>query len=36
MSDVLEATEIIKFKHYASSLDNPSKFVITDNTNIDN
>ena len=35
MSDVLEATEIVKFKHYTSSLDNPSKFVITDNTNID-
>ena len=34
MSDVLEATEIVKFKHYTSSLDNPSKFVITDNTNI--
>ena len=35
MSDVLEATEVVKFKHYSSSLDNPSKFVITDNTNID-
>ncbi len=34
MSDVLEATEVVKFKHYTSSLDNPSKFVITDNTNI--
>ena len=35
MSDVLEATEVVKFKHYSSSLDNPSKFVITDNTNIE-
>ena len=35
MSDVLEATEVVKFKHYTSSLDNPSKFVITDNTNIE-
>ncbi len=34
MSDVLEATEIVKFKHYSSSLDNPSKFVITDNSAI--
>ena len=34
MSDVLEATEVVKFKHYSSSMDNPTKFVITDNTNI--
>ena len=34
MSDVLEATEVVKFKHYSSSVDNPSKFVITDNTDI--
>ncbi|GIS14927.1 MAG: hypothetical protein CM15mP117_03590 [Alphaproteobacteria bacterium] len=30
--DVLEATEVVKFKHYSSSIDNPTKFVITDNT----
>ena len=34
MLDVLEATEIVKFKHYSSSLDSPSKFVVTDNTDI--
>ena len=34
MSDVLEATEVVKFKHYSSSIDNPTKFVITDNTDI--
>ena len=34
MSDVLEATEVVKFKHYSSSMDNPTKFVITDNTDI--
>ena len=34
MSDVLEATEIVKFKHYSSSLDNPSKFTVTDNSAI--
>ena len=28
MSDVLEATEVVKFKHYSSSIDNPTKFVI--------
>ncbi len=34
MSDVLEATEVVKFKHYSSSTDSPTKFVITDNTEI--
>ncbi len=34
MSDVLEATEIVKFKHYSSSSDNPSKFTVTDNSAI--
>ena len=34
MSDVLEATEIVKFKYYASSLDSPSKFAVSDNSDI--
>ena len=34
MSDVLEATEIVKFKYYASSLDSPSKFTVSDNSDI--
>ena len=34
MSDVLEATEIVKFKHYSSTLDSPNKFVISDNSDI--
>ena len=34
MSDVLEATEIVKFKYYASSLDSPNKFTISDNSDI--
>ena len=34
MLDVLEATEIVKFKHYSSSSDNPSKFTVTDNSAI--
>ena len=34
MSDVLESTEVVKFKHYSSSTDSPTKFVITDNTEI--
>ena len=34
MSDVLESTEIVKFKHYSSTLDSPNKFVVSDNSNI--
>ena len=35
MSDVLESTEVVKFKHFSSSIDSPTKFVITDNTEIE-
>ena len=36
MSDVLEATEIVKFKHYSSTIDSPNKFVVSDNSDISN